>query len=309
MTREATEVCLRMLKESNKSRFDSYSVRNSVLIISHITYRDCRVHISSDNLSRNSCTLSQSKLLEKTIPFTAAHTYMAHITMAIPPPPLPHALTPPQGLEGSAWIGRLNLSSLSLLSFSELNKALDTNEYNWWRVLIFLPMERQTRSDWPLARNILLAIQHFSDFYTYRPYSFARITSKDRLLWGSKLQVLSSNLIPLRTKVDTQTTVISHRRRKRFSSSAVFFLRVSSAIADITWVFAIRASCFHISRENLGEASQACDESTLISGTSFFSQWYLPSTWQSTNTQIKIYEIVCNVVIYHILRSRNITLF
>ena len=57
MTREATEVCLRVLKESNKSRFDSYSVRNSVLIISHITYRDCRVHISSDNLSRNSCIL------------------------------------------------------------------------------------------------------------------------------------------------------------------------------------------------------------------------------------------------------------
>ena len=38
-------MCLRVLKESNKSRFDSYSVRNSVLIISHITFRDCRVHI------------------------------------------------------------------------------------------------------------------------------------------------------------------------------------------------------------------------------------------------------------------------
>ena len=37
------------------SRFDSYSVRNSVLIISHITFRDCRVHIFPDNLSRNSC--------------------------------------------------------------------------------------------------------------------------------------------------------------------------------------------------------------------------------------------------------------
>ena len=49
------DVCLRVLKESNKSRFDSYSVRNSVLIISHITFQDCRVHIFSDNLSRNSC--------------------------------------------------------------------------------------------------------------------------------------------------------------------------------------------------------------------------------------------------------------
>ena len=55
MAREAMDVCLRVLKESNKSRFDSYSVRNSVLIISHITFRGCRVYIFSDNLSRNSC--------------------------------------------------------------------------------------------------------------------------------------------------------------------------------------------------------------------------------------------------------------
>ena len=48
------DICLRVLKESNKSRFDSYSVRNSVLVISYITFRDCRVHIFSDNLSRNS---------------------------------------------------------------------------------------------------------------------------------------------------------------------------------------------------------------------------------------------------------------
>ena len=49
------DVGLRVLKESNKSRFDSYSVRNSVLIISH---RDCRVHSFSDNVSRNSCMLN-----------------------------------------------------------------------------------------------------------------------------------------------------------------------------------------------------------------------------------------------------------
>ena len=54
MARETMDVCLRVLKESNKSRFDSYSVRNSVLIISHITFRDCHVHSFSDNLSRNS---------------------------------------------------------------------------------------------------------------------------------------------------------------------------------------------------------------------------------------------------------------
>ena len=49
------EVCLPALKESSKIKFDSYSARNSVLIISNITFRDCRVHIFSDNLSRNSC--------------------------------------------------------------------------------------------------------------------------------------------------------------------------------------------------------------------------------------------------------------
>ena len=42
-------------KGSNKSRFESYSVRNSELIVSHTTFRDCRVHVFSDNLSRNSC--------------------------------------------------------------------------------------------------------------------------------------------------------------------------------------------------------------------------------------------------------------
>ena len=58
MAQEAVDVCLRVLKESKKRRFDSYRVRNSVFIISHITFRDCGVHIFADNLSRNSCILS-----------------------------------------------------------------------------------------------------------------------------------------------------------------------------------------------------------------------------------------------------------
>ena len=53
---EAMDICLWVLKESNKSWFDGYCVRNSVLIISHVTFGDCRVHIVSDNLSRNSCS-------------------------------------------------------------------------------------------------------------------------------------------------------------------------------------------------------------------------------------------------------------
>ena len=41
MAQEAIDVYLRMLRESNKSRFYSYSVRNSVSIISHVTFWDC----------------------------------------------------------------------------------------------------------------------------------------------------------------------------------------------------------------------------------------------------------------------------
>ena len=63
MAQEAVNVCLRVLKESNKRSFDSYSVSNSVLIISHITFRDCRMHIFADNLSRNSCIHSYTRLI------------------------------------------------------------------------------------------------------------------------------------------------------------------------------------------------------------------------------------------------------
>ena len=40
MAQEAMDA--RLLKESNKSRFDGSCVRNSVLIISHVTFPDCR---------------------------------------------------------------------------------------------------------------------------------------------------------------------------------------------------------------------------------------------------------------------------
>ena len=51
LVRKAKEMCFRVLKASNKSRFDSYSCQEQ--IISHISFRDCREHIFSDNLSRN----------------------------------------------------------------------------------------------------------------------------------------------------------------------------------------------------------------------------------------------------------------
>ena len=55
MSREAMDVYLRVLKASNKSSFDSFSVRNSVLIICHIIFWGCHVLIFSVNVSRNSC--------------------------------------------------------------------------------------------------------------------------------------------------------------------------------------------------------------------------------------------------------------
>ena len=38
------DLCLQVLKESNNSTFDSYSVGNRVLIIYHITFQDCGKH-------------------------------------------------------------------------------------------------------------------------------------------------------------------------------------------------------------------------------------------------------------------------
>ena len=53
MAGEAMGVCLRVLKESNKSRFDSYSVRNIVLIISHITFQGLsRAHFFQQPFSK-----------------------------------------------------------------------------------------------------------------------------------------------------------------------------------------------------------------------------------------------------------------
>ena len=45
MAREAMEICLQVLKESNKSRFDDDSVRNGVSVTSYITFRDCSMYI------------------------------------------------------------------------------------------------------------------------------------------------------------------------------------------------------------------------------------------------------------------------
>ena len=49
MARETMDGMFTSAKEKHQSRFDSYSVRNSVMITSHISLRDCRVHIFSED--------------------------------------------------------------------------------------------------------------------------------------------------------------------------------------------------------------------------------------------------------------------
>ena len=57
MSREAMDLRLRVLKESNKSRLDSCSVSNSVFILCYACYLSglSRAHFSDYYLSRNSC--------------------------------------------------------------------------------------------------------------------------------------------------------------------------------------------------------------------------------------------------------------
>ena len=82
MAREAMDICLRWQKESIKSKFDSYSVRNSVLIISHITFWDCRMHMFSDNLFRQSCI---NKTLSGRVPYESFSLQnLIHISNGIP---------------------------------------------------------------------------------------------------------------------------------------------------------------------------------------------------------------------------------
>ena len=55
--------CLRVLKGSIGRRFDSYSVKNSVLIISHITFWDCHLNIFSDETFLKIAVWGKSELV------------------------------------------------------------------------------------------------------------------------------------------------------------------------------------------------------------------------------------------------------
>ena len=172
----------------------------------------------------------------------------------------------------------LNLSSLSPFLFPELNKALDTCEYNWWRVLIFLPQELKLGTTYPW-----LAI------CCWQSNTFTCTALR-------KLHQMSPSALRAETssgfQSDPRRPNLTHRWQLSLTEGESDFLPVghlflvSSAIADLTWVLAIRASCFYISCEHLGEASQACYQSSFISRMSLFSQWYFPLSGQSTKENL-----------------------
>ena len=65
--RETVDGLLRVLKKSNKSRFDSYSFKKeSVLIISYITFRDCHLHFLRQPFSTCGSCLLNTHLLNRT---------------------------------------------------------------------------------------------------------------------------------------------------------------------------------------------------------------------------------------------------
>ena len=55
MALEAKHICLQVLKESTTNKFDSFNRQEQCIDHTHVAFRDCRVHIFYDNLSRNSC--------------------------------------------------------------------------------------------------------------------------------------------------------------------------------------------------------------------------------------------------------------
>ena len=153
-------------------------------------------------------------------------------------------------LKGSAWTGILNLSSLSLFSFSEPNKALYTN---WWRVLIFLPQEPQTRSDFILSSQYSIGNPTLSHVQVCDDHIKWHWNEPDCIEGWNKFSVRIWS--PWEPNLTHRRQLSLTEGESNFLPLPVFFFGVSSAIAKVTRVLAIRASCFNISRENLGQAS------------------------------------------------------
>ena len=134
----------------------------------------------------------------------------------------------------------------SLINFPFHSRNLRTLQ-SMKTVTTIVPQIRKVTTAWNSVRPIL------GSQYSIGNPSLSLVQLREnhikwaRLLWGLKQVLGSNNYDTLRTKFDTQTTLISHRRRKRLSSSAGLLFGVSSAITDRTQDLAIRASCFYVS--------------------------------------------------------------
>ena len=151
------------------------------------------------------------------------------------------------GQRNQCWKAALeSLSSSSLFSFSELNKALWHKRIHLMKGSDF-PSTKQleTRSNLFMARNILLAIHHF------HTYSFSRITSNEPVCFEGW------NKFSVRIIMRPWEPNLTHRhslslRRKQFSSSAGLLLGVSLAITDRTRGFGDKSNVLLHFCENLG---------------------------------------------------------
>ena len=147
----------------------------------------------------------------------------------------------------------MNPALKSLFTFTLLvfrtKQGVGTNKYIWKRVLIFLPQELRTWFDLSSAPNILLAIQHFHTVTALRE-SHQTSPSALRAETSSRVQYDP----PREPKLTHKRQLSLTAGESDFLPLPVFFFGVSSAIADITRVLAIRALCIYISREKLGQA-------------------------------------------------------
>ena len=137
-------------------------------------------------------------------------------------------------LEPGAWISRHFHSS----RLQKLNKALNTNDYNWWSM---------KGSDYPFHKNYKLCPTYprLAIFYWqlkhFHTYSFARITPNEPVCFEGWKKISVPIWSPwepdLKHKPVWQLSLTE--RESDFLPLPVFFFGVSSAIADITRVLAI----------------------------------------------------------------------
>ena len=64
MAREVTDICLQVLKEATKVGSTATVVKYGVMIISHITFRDCRVHFLASTFLQIAVYMNMEFLLK-----------------------------------------------------------------------------------------------------------------------------------------------------------------------------------------------------------------------------------------------------